>query len=76
MFGFVNSKFDERRKNMGQTNIALREYAKKHNVFLWEIADSLNCSEMTLTRKLRYELSEDESKNIRSIVDKIVSERT
>ena len=56
-------------------NADLREYAKNHGVKLWELADGLKCSEMTVTRKFRHELPEAEKEKIRSVIDEIVSER-
>lgn len=41
-------------------NTDIRKYAKTHGVRLWQIADELGISEITMSRKLRYELSEDE----------------
>lgn len=60
---------------MRQNNADIREYAKSKSVMLWQIADVLGCSEPTMTRKMRYELSDDEKKKMRSVIDGIVSRR-
>ncbi len=56
-------------------NKDLRDYAKSKAVKLWEIADKLAICEMTMTRKLRYELPTDEKERIKGIIDEIVKER-
>ncbi len=56
-------------------NKGLRDYAKSKAVKLWEIADKLGICEMTMTRKLRYELPTDEKERIKGIIDEIVKER-
>ncbi len=45
-------------------------------VKLWEVADALGMRDNDFSRRLRKEFSDAETQNIRSIVDKIVSERT
>ncbi len=56
-------------------NISIRKYAKNHGVYLWEIAMFLNVSEMTITRKLRKELSETESEEIKKVIDQIAEQK-
>ena len=41
----------------------------------WQVADKLGVSEMTLVRKLRYELPEEEQQKIFSIIDEISKEK-
>lgn len=50
-------------------NIEIRNYAKKKRVKLWEIADVYGVSDVTLSKKLRYELSEKDKENIMQIID-------
>lgn len=45
-------------------NQEIRNAAKKKGVTLWQIADLLEVSEATMTRKLRRELPEKERKHI------------
>lgn len=60
---------------MSKTNIKLRILAEKKNVRWWEIAYRLNISEATMTRRLRKELSQEETKEIEQIINDIASKR-
>ena len=53
-------------------NLEIRRKLKETKVMQWQVADELGVSEMTLVRKLRYELPEEEKQKIFSIIDKIV----
>lgn len=55
-------------------NTDIRKYAKAHGVRLWQIADELGISEITMSRKLRYELSEDEKQKILEIINELAKE--
>lgn len=55
-------------------NTDIRKYAKAHGVRLWQIADELGISEITMSRKLRYELSEDEKQKILEIINELAEE--
>ncbi len=55
-------------------NTDIRKYAKTHGVRLWQIADELGISEITMSRKLRYELSEDEKQKILEIINELAKE--
>lgn len=50
-------------------NRRLREVCKKHRMYLWELADLLGITEVTLSRKLRRELTEDEQNDLIRIVE-------
>ena len=52
-------------------NKSLRQYAKNHGVYLWEIARFFNVSEMTITRKFRTELPEEEKSKYKYAIDQI-----
>ena len=52
-------------------NTDVRETAKKRGVRLWEIAEFLNVSDPTMTRKLRRALPAEEKQKIHSIIDEI-----
>lgn len=41
----------------------------------WQVADKLGVSEMTLVRKLRYELPEVEKQKIFSVIEEIAVEK-
>lgn len=55
-------------------NTDIRKYAKTHGVRLWQIADELGISEITMSRKLRYELSENEKQKILEIINELAKE--
>ena len=54
-------------------NTDVRETAKKKDVRLWEIAEYLNVSDPTMTRKLRRELPANEKQRILAIIDEIAA---
>ena len=49
-------------------NMDLRLEAKGAGVPMWKIAEHLNISEPTLTRRLRKELPDTEKENLRAII--------
>lgn len=55
-------------------NLLIRQYAAKKKVKLWEVAAKLGIFDTTFTRKLRFELPEDEQKKMLAIIDQIASE--
>ena len=56
-------------------NADLRKSAKDNGVALWQIADKLNISEPTMTRKLRRELPAAEKAKIFEIIDELSAEK-
>ncbi len=52
-------------------NKDVREYAKKRNVKLWQIAAELNINDGNFSRKLRYELLEETKQQIYKIIDEL-----
>ena len=56
-------------------NLEIRKKLKETKVMQWQVADELGVSEMTLVRKLRYELPEAEKQKIFSAIDKIAVEK-
>ena len=52
-------------------NNDIREYAKTHNVKLWQIAQELGINDGNFSRKLRNELPEDTKQRIYKIIDNI-----
>ena len=60
---------------MEQANMDIREYAKKHNVRLWEVARIYGCNDGNFSRKLRVELSNKEKQLIRGIIKGIAETR-
>ena len=55
-------------------NKDIREYAKNHNVKLWQIANKLNINDGNFSRKLMTELSEDKKAEIFKIIDELAAE--
>lgn len=49
-------------------NIAVRKAAKRAGIPLWRIADELQISEPTMTRKMRKELVDEERERILKII--------
>lgn len=49
-------------------NIKIRKIAKKHGVYLWEIADKLDITDSSFSRKLRHELPPEEQARIIEII--------
>lgn len=60
---------------MNKKNSAIRAYAKERNVYLWEIAYKLDIADGNFSRKLRKELSPEESSKIRYLIDQIAKEK-
>jgi len=50
-------------------NRELRQYARAADVAQWQIAESMGVCEMTVSRMLRKELSEEKTAEIRAIID-------
>ncbi len=52
-------------------NMDLRQKAKEKGVFFWQVAAEMGISEPTMTRRLRFELSEQEKQRFLSVIDKL-----
>ena len=50
-------------------NSQIKEYAKDRGVFLWQGAEKLGRHDSNFSRKLRHELSEEETEQIIKIID-------
>ncbi|MEQ2579665.1 hypothetical protein [Hominiventricola aquisgranensis] len=55
-------------------NQDIREYAKAHNVKLWQIANELGINDGNFSRKLRYELPGETKQQIKVIIDELAAE--
>jgi len=55
-------------------NLDIRAEMRQAGIFIWQIADKMNVCDMTLTRQLRYELSDKEKNTIRDIIVEIKTE--
>lgn len=57
-------------------NEDVKNYAKKHNVNLWEVSERLGYShETAFSRVLRHELPDDKKVQIKAIIDELAAER-
>ncbi len=58
---------------MGERNLTIKEYAKKNNVPLWMVAERYRggVTDSYFSRILRRNFSDDEEKEILSIIDSI-----
>lgn len=54
-------------------NEEIKNKLKEAKIFQWQLADKLAISEMSLVRKLRYELPEEEKQKIFSIIDELAT---
>lgn len=52
-------------------NTDIRTAAKNAGIFLYQIASAMGISEPTMTRKLRFELSNDEKQTIFNVINHI-----
>lgn len=57
-------------------NEDIKAYAKVAGVKLWEVAKELNITDVTLSKKLRYEFDADEKRKIMKLIDQIAVKRT
>ncbi|MCL2775953.1 MAG: hypothetical protein FWD71_21795 [Oscillospiraceae bacterium] len=55
-------------------NEKFRKEIKQSGVKMWQIADKIGISEMTLSRKFRYELISKEKDEIRRVIAGIVTD--
>lgn len=56
-------------------NSDVRKAAKSAGVFLYQIAAAMGISEPTMTRKLRFELSDNEKEPIFDTIERIRAEK-
>ena len=56
-------------------NDEVKAYAKQAGVRLWEVAERLHITDVSLSKKLRYELDPEYKSRIIKIVDKIAKEK-
>ena len=59
---------------MRKANIDIRQKLKEANIPLWRLAIKQGCSEVTLVRRLRMELSDKDKISIRNQIKEIISE--
>lgn len=54
-----------------KNNVLVREAALRNGIFLWQIAQELGMTDGTFSRKLRKELSPDETQKILAIIGRL-----
>lgn len=59
---------------MKTANLELRRAAKAKGVALWQIAGKLGINDGNFSRKLRYELPDEEKKKIIDIINELAEE--
>jgi len=59
---------------MEARNLDIRKFAKSRNIRLWQIAEALEMTDGSFSRKLRKELPDEEKAGIRRIVEKLARE--
>ena len=52
-------------------NQDLRDYAKERGVLLWQVAEKLGIADCSLSRLLRYPISEEKHSRILGIIDEL-----
>lgn len=57
------------------SNEVIKTAAKDAGIYLWEIAERLQMSDSSFSRKLRRELSNGDQKRVLSVIDAIKSEK-
>lgn len=57
-------------------NNSIRAAAKKAGVYLWEVADRLGIADSMLSRKLRKEISFEETLSILKLIEQIQKEKS
>ncbi len=58
-----------------KANNDIRIKAKEKGIHLWEVADRLNITDATFSRKLRKELPSAEKEKILAIIDELAKEK-
>ena len=57
-------------------NLDIRRKLKEAKIMQWQVADVLGVSEMTLVRKLRYELPEEEKQKIFEKIEELAKKNS
>ncbi len=59
---------------MRKANTDVRQYTKKNGVFFWQVAQAMEISEATMTRRLRTELHELDKHMFFQIIDDLAKQ--
>lgn len=57
-------------------NADIKNKLKEAKIFQWQLADKLLISEMSLVRKLRYELPQEEKQKLLKIIEELATENS
>lgn len=57
-----------------KANQTIRDYAKRNNIFLWQIANRLGVSEPTMNRWLRTPLAPEKEQSIMAAIVELAKE--
>ena len=60
-------------KIMKKNNLLVRNELKRRKIYMWQLADYLNVSEVTMCKRLRYELPEAVQKDIVNKIREMVN---
>lgn len=55
-------------------NKEIREYIKAKNVPMWMVAERLGIADSSFSRMLRYEISDEKKRQIKSAADEVAAE--
>jgi len=55
-----------------QFNLAVRETANKHGLYMYQIAQIMNISESTLVKKMRHEWTPEEQQSVIQMIEEYV----
>ena len=56
-------------------NTEIRALCVSKGIRMWQLADAYGCSEMTLYRKLRHDLSDDDKKRFLDIIAELSAQK-
>lgn len=56
-------------------NFEIREAAARAGVYLWQVAQELGCTDSTLSKRLRNNLSEDEKRRFFAAIERVKEQR-
>lgn len=58
-----------------KANTDIREYAKAKCIKLWQVAEQLHINDGNFSRKLRFELPQEEKAHIFAIIDELAQQK-
>lgn len=56
-------------------NLAVRQTADKHNLYMYQIAQIMNISESTLVKKMRHEWTPEEQQSVIQMIEEYVAKQ-